>query len=161
MGSAWCSTSFSITPATCSRTTPTGTGRAAVSTRGGTVGPTRCGVRRPDGQPDPAVRDPLPAGAGPDADAIWPAELQRAATFTASGRIDNWDHDPEFLEGDFLSLKDIRLGSGGADDYSPSPALVALCDAYRFWIAFADLDGFRVDTVKHMDAGAARYFSRP
>ncbi len=25
---------------------------------------------------------------------------------------------------------------------------------YKFWIAYADLDGFRVDTVKHMDPGA-------
>ncbi len=28
-----------------------------------------------------------------------------------------------------------------------------------YWIAYADLDGFRVDTVKHMDKGATRYFT--
>ena len=41
----------------------------------------------------------------------------------------------------------------------PSPALLALCEVYKFWIAYADLDGFRVDTVKHMDPGAARFFA--
>jgi glycosidase len=30
---------------------------------------------------------------------------------------------------------------------------------YKFWIAYADVDGYRVDTVKHMDLGATRYFS--
>jgi len=91
--------------------------------------------------------------------AIWPAEFQEPSTFTARGRIDNWDYDPEFLEGDFYDLKDIRLGTGGVDDYVPSPALKALCQVYKFWIAYADVDGFRVDTVKHMDLGAARFFS--
>src|SRR5205085_12363126 len=27
---------------------------------------------------------------------------------------------------------------------------------YKYWIAFVDLDGYRVDTVKHMDPGASR-----
>ena len=35
----------------------------------------------------------------------------------------------------------------------------ALCEVYKFWIAFADIDGFRVDTVKHMDLGATRFFT--
>ena len=91
--------------------------------------------------------------------AIWPAEFQSTSTFTAHGRIDNWDYEPEFLEGDFFDLKDIHLGSGGVDDYVPSSALQALCQVYKFWIAYADVDGFRVDTVKHMDPGAARFFS--
>ena len=30
---------------------------------------------------------------------------------------------------------------------------------YKFWIAYADIDGFRVDTVKHMDPGATRFFT--
>jgi glycosidase len=91
--------------------------------------------------------------------AIWPAELQDSATFTAKGRIDNWEYEPEFLEGDFFDLKDIHQGAGPLDDYRPSAALRALCEVYKFWIAYADLDGFRVDTVKHMDRGATRYFA--
>nr|WP_221374226.1 alpha-amylase family glycosyl hydrolase [Actinoplanes polyasparticus] len=101
---------------------------------------------------------PVDAAAGPDA-AVWPAELQDPGTFTAKGRIDNWDWYPEYLEGDFEGLKDIALGSGPTDGYRPSPALRALTRVYQYWIAYADLDGFRVDTVKHMDPGAARYFT--
>lgn len=109
----------------------------------------------------------LPAAdiAWPDG-AVWPAEMQAAANFTSKGRIDNWDHDPEYLEGDFVSLKDIHLGHHSrnaagqrlVDEYAPSAALSALCEVYKFWIALTDVDGFRVDTVKHMEAGATRYF---
>lgn len=91
--------------------------------------------------------------------AVWPVELQRAGTFTGKGRIVDWDRFPEYVEGDFEDLKDIHLGSGEPDTYRPSPALIALTRAYQYWIAYADLDGFRVDTVKHMDQGAARYFA--
>jgi len=99
---------------------------------------------------DPTTPPPALAG-------VWPAEIFHPATFTAKGRISNWDHDPEFREGDFLGLKDVRLGDGSTDDYRPSPALVALTRAYQYWIGQADVDGFRIDTVKHMDLGAARY----
>lgn len=91
--------------------------------------------------------------------AVWPEELQTAETFTQKGKIQHWDAEPEFCEGDFESLKDVHHGSGPLDDYRPSPALDALCDVYKYWIALADLDGFRIDTVKHMDLGATRYFS--
>jgi glycosidase len=119
------------------------------------------------GYRDAAGRPTLPFGsldltAHPDAwpdGAIWPAELQPAATFTQRGRITNWDHDPEFLEGDFFTLKDIGHGQGSLDHYTPSPALKAICEAYKFWIAYADIDGYRIDTVKHMDPGAARFFT--
>jgi glycosidase len=92
---------------------------------------------------------------------VWPAELQDPGTFTAKGRITNWDWYPEYLEGDFEGLKDIALGSGPADGYRPSPALRALTRVYQYWIAFADLDGFRVDTVKHMDPGQPGTSPRP
>jgi len=100
-------------------------------------------LARPDAYPDGAV---------------WPRELQEASTFTLKGRISNWDFDPEFLEGDFSDLKNVQLGEGTVDDYRPSQALKALAAVYKFWIAFADIDGFRIDTVKHMDLGASRYF---
>jgi glycosidase len=90
---------------------------------------------------------------------IWPAEFQEPAAFSALGRISNWDYDPEFMQGDFYDLKDIALGRGPVDDYIPSPALLALCRVYKFWIAYTDVDGFRVDTVKHMDPGATRFFT--
>ncbi len=91
--------------------------------------------------------------------AIWPAEFQDPASYSAKGHITNWDYDPEYLQGDFFDLKDISMGSGSVDDYRPAPSLWALCDIYKFWIAYADIDGFRVDTVKHMDPGATRLFT--
>jgi glycosidase len=100
----------------------------------------------------------LPNGLTGD-DAVWPTEFQDPLNFTQKGRINNWDYDPEFREGDFYDLKDIHTGYGDEDNYQPSPALYALCDVYKFWIAYADIDGFRVDTVKHMDLGAARFFA--
>ena len=90
--------------------------------------------------------------------AVWPRELQERDTFTRKGHIRNWDFSPEFLEGDFSDLKNVHLGQGSVDDYRPSEALKTLAAIYKFWIAFADLDGFRIDTVKHMDLGASRYF---
>ncbi|PMD89854.1 alpha-amylase [Siphonobacter sp. BAB-5405] len=122
----------------------------------GSIFPVR-GYRNAEGQPTlPFV--PQPTGAWPDG-AIWPAELQQPQTFTRKGKIQYWDHDPEFLEGDFESLKDIHHGYGPLDAYRPSEALLHLAEAYKYWIALADLDGFRIDTVKHMDLGATRFFS--
>ncbi|GAA3457098.1 alpha-amylase family glycosyl hydrolase [Dactylosporangium matsuzakiense] len=114
------------------------------------------GFRAPDGLASLPV-GPIPQSY-PDG-GVWPAELQSTATFTGKGRIVDWDRYPEYLEGDFEDLKDIALGTGPADDYTPSAALLTLVRAYQYWIAYADLDGFRVDTVKHMDPGAARYFA--
>jgi glycosidase len=37
--------------------------------------------------------------------------------------------------------------------------LAQLGEVYKFWIAFADVDGYRIDTVKHMEPGAVRYFA--
>jgi glycosidase len=93
--------------------------------------------------------------------AVWPADFQDASTFTQKGRIgpNGWDNDPEFIEGDFASLKNIHHGRGSVDDYQPAPALKAICEVYKYWMAFADLDGYRIDTVKHMDLGATRYFT--
>lgn len=92
-------------------------------------------------------------------DAIWPVEFQNPDFFTQRGHINNWDNDPEYREGDFCDLKDIHHGFGNTDQYQASDALKALCEAYKFWISYADIDGFRVDTVKHMDPGATRYFT--
>ncbi len=106
----------------------------------------------------PFVRtDPAnPAGfPGPD-DAIWPVEFQDPAAFTRKGRISDFDADPEFREGDFFDLKDVHQGWGPVDAYRPSEALMHQIDVYKYWMAFADLDGYRVDTVKHMDPGASR-----
>jgi len=103
---------------------------------------------------------PLQTGSQANAnDAIWPVEFRDPGSFTQKGEISNWDFFPEYLEGDFFNLKDIHLGSGEIESYRSSQALKDLCRVYKYWIAFADIDGYRVDTVKHMDPGAARFFA--
>jgi len=108
--------------------------------------------------------------ASPD-EAVWPLEFQSAEAWTRQGEIRNWDSFPEYLDGDFLSLKDIYHGSGTDNPatawdilesircFRTAPALTHLAEVYKFWIGFADLDGFRIDTVKHMEPGAVRYFT--
>lgn len=104
--------------------------------------------------------DPDNPSTWPDVDAaVWPVEFQDPSFYTQKGRINNWDHNPEYLEGDFSDLKDIKHGQGNLDNYSPSAALKHLCKAYAFWIADTDIDGFRIDTVKHMEVGATRFFA--
>jgi glycosidase len=107
----------------------------------------------------PSIPFPQPVDPARPESAVWPAELQRDGTFTCRGRISGWDHDPEYREGDFFGYKDVWHGFGDPDDYLPSAALQTLTRAYLYWIAFADLDGFRIDTVKHMDPGATRFFT--
>lgn len=127
---------------------------------GGTVYPVT-GFRAADGTPSlpfgPVDLLAYP-GAWPDG-ALWPRELQAPASFTCKGYIRDWDRYHEYLDGDFFDLKDIHLGDGEVEAFRPSPALLALCEVYKYWIAYADLDGYRIDTVKHMGAGATRFFA--
>jgi glycosidase len=110
--------------------------------------------------------------------AVWPNEFQEDKTWTRQGEINDplgWNNFPEYLDADFFSLKDINHGIAPKDlslaisteenlemrihKFSPLPALVHLSEVYKFWIAYADIDGFRIDTVKHMEPGAVRFFA--
>ena len=82
-----------------------------------------------------------------------PAELHAPESFTRRGGIGNWDHHPEYVEGDFWASRTSSTAAGRSTTTGPRPALEALTRAYCWWLGFADLDGFRVDTVKHMDPG--------
>jgi len=91
---------------------------------------------------------------------IWPQEIFTEKTFTKKGQITNWDSYPEYVEGDFYSLKNINTGKGKLTSFKPTEAFKVLTECYKYWIAVADVDGFRLDTVKHMEPGATRYFAR-
>ncbi len=88
--------------------------------------------------------------------AIWPRELQDPARYTRAGMgaLDKgdmkFDH-AEFRRTDFFALKDFALDA--------RPTLNFLADCYKYWIAIADIDGYRIDTVKHMDIESARNFA--
>lgn len=93
-------------------------------------------------------------------DAVWPREFQEPSFYTQKGKMKNGYYCPEYVEADFFDLKDITLGYGDVAHYSTSPALQALTEVYKYWIALTDIDGYRIDTVKHMDKGAVRYFTQ-
>ena len=111
-------------------------------------------------------RDEMPAAdvarleeSWPDG-AIWPREFQRGEMFFRKGRIENWGNYPEYAEGDMAgALKTLDVWVRWVGQYRrPSPAMPWLSVVYSFWIAYADLDGFRIDAAKHMDCNALRSF---
>lgn len=78
-------------------------------------------------------------------DAIWPVELQTPDAFKRRGRIRDFGSADlsEAVHGDFQNLKDL--------DLTNPQVLDALIKIYKYWIKTLDLDGFRIDTVKHCD----------
>lgn len=94
--------------------------------------------------------------------AIWPQELQDPANFMRKGRIGPygyWDKKPDYLEGDFYDFKKLNLGPEEPNHFKPTIALLNLIEIYKFWITFADLDGFRLDAAKHIGDGPLRFFT--
>ena len=119
------------------------------------------GFRDRDGRPtlpfDPPDAAALDA-AWPDG-AIWPRELQSPENFMRQGHITNWDNYPEFHDADFFDLKKLNLAVDWSGKYPRfTPTLRYLLYCYTYWIAYADIDGFRIDTVKHMGQESTRMF---
>ena len=83
-------------------------------------------------------------------DAVWPEEFQRSGSYKRRGQIWNWSDSDQAINGDFLSLKEL--------DITESDVLDSLIKAYKYWISIADVDGFRVDTVKHLESSATAIF---
>lgn len=83
-----------------------------------------------------------------------PQELRNPDYYHRRGQIQNWDAYPEYQHGDFLSLKDYE----NDDDPAGGQLLDTLIKAHCYWIREADVDGFRMDAVKHMGALAVSRF---
>lgn len=93
--------------------------------------------------------------------AVWPKEMQNKEIYERKGQIQNWDYYPEYVEGDFMSLKTHFLGDYNDEEgFVPSKALNILTKVYKYWIAETDIDGYRLDTVKHLEWGATKHFVR-
>jgi glycosidase len=88
-------------------------------------------------------------------DAVWPRELQSEGHYTragdgslGAGSLE--DPHAEFRRTDFVGLRDVNFdGSQALDD---------LARCYKYWIGLSDCDGFRIDTLKHVDADTGRNF---
>jgi glycosidase len=90
-----------------------------------------------------------------DDDYVWPRELHdyrsylRAGTGNLGAGDINYDH-AEHKRTDFCNLRKFNLFSDNT--------LLALVLVYQYWIALSDIDGFRIDTFKHVTQNQARNF---
>ncbi len=92
-------------------------------------------------------------------DGVFPKEFQNPDWYNRAGMISHWEatgwEDPmnpfvEFRRGDFFELRDFNL--------EREEVIAALAQAYQYWIALSDCDGFRVDAVKHVSPLTSRKF---
>lgn len=122
------------------------------------------GVPRPDWQ------DAIPPETllSPD-DAVYPRDLQEKLFFRRRGAIVSydWSNFPGgFIKGDFFARRQLVVEYDAApssqtairDRYGSTPVLNILIRAYQYLIARFDLDGFRIDTVKHVEPRAVELF---
>ncbi len=81
-----------------------------------------------------------------------PGILGTAAAYHGFGRIVSYEDDKQVMLGDFPGgLKDVA---------TELPAVRAeMIDKYTRWVETADLDGFRIDTVKHVEYEFWKEFS--
>jgi glycosidase len=83
-----------------------------------------------------------------------PTELRNEDWYHRRGHINDFDASPENQLGDIVTLKDYA----NDDDDIGSDVVNTLVKAHAYWIRQADVDGFRVDAVKHMGALACSRF---
>jgi len=109
------------------------------------------GFWRRNGGGQASVEDAANGALGPD-DGVWPVELQDIEVYKRRGYIRDMSSAgrDEKINGDFFSLKDLDLNN--------PKALDTMIRVYKYWIAVADVDGFRVDTVGHTEPGATSNF---
>lgn len=73
-----------------------------------------------------------------------PPEFHNDEWYNRLGRIVTWDSNYQVVKGDFPGgLKDL--------DTTRDDVTAALISAYEFWIENVDIDGFRIDTIKHVE----------
>jgi glycosidase len=88
------------------------------------------------------------------ADRPVPTELRNKDWYHRRGEMRDFDHAPENQFGDISGLKDYA----NDDDATGSAVINTLIAAHCYWIREADVDGFRVDAVKHMGEVACSRF---
>jgi alpha-amylase len=83
-----------------------------------------------------------------------PVELRNPDFYHRRGNIGNFDAFPEARHGDISGLKDFETD----DDAIGSEVINILIKAHCFWLRETDVDGFRMDAVKHMEPIACSRF---
>jgi alpha-amylase len=83
-----------------------------------------------------------------------PVELRNSALYARKGQIRNFDDYPETREGDFFQLKAFKNDESKEAIYVQDILTAIHC----YWIKETDIDGFRLDAVKHMGELAINRF---
>ncbi|MFH0990259.1 MAG: alpha-amylase family glycosyl hydrolase [bacterium] len=97
-----------------------------------------------------------PFGGWRNPDRPLPIELRNPKLYGRKGEICNWDAMPETLDGDFFVLKGFK-NDESADGLALQDIIIK---AHCYWMREADIDGFRMDAVKHMgELAIARFCS--
>lgn len=101
------------------------------------------------GSRTPAVGADLEAG-------VWPAELQREECYTRAGKGSLAGSD---VDDDHAEMKRTDFDGALRDfNFDDPPTLTDLARCYKYWIALTDVDGMRLDTLKHVPKERARAF---
>ncbi len=88
-----------------------------------------------------------------------PEVFQDPRAYNRRGRTVNFDIEDQLLHGDFPGgLKDIDTRLCGPRD--GVPVKEAMVESYARWVELTDIDGFRIDTVKHVEREFWRYFTQ-
>ncbi len=73
-----------------------------------------------------------------------PAEFHNIDWYNRRGRVTDWNVTEQVVKGDFPGgLKDL--------DTSNPEVVAALIDVFGYWIRETNIDGFRIDTIKHVE----------
>ena len=84
-----------------------------------------------------------------DSDRKWPAFLQDVTNYHNRGDVGDWNDPNHSIYGDFFGLDDLM---------TEKPEVVqGLADVWADWIIDYGVDGFRIDTAKHVDK---KFFSK-
>jgi glycosidase len=82
-----------------------------------------------------------------------PEILGEGRAYHGFGRTLNYEDPEQLLNGDFPGgLKDVKTELPEVRD--------AMVDAYTRWVEWVDLDGFRIDTVKHVEHDFWKVFTK-
>ena len=88
-----------------------------------------------------------------------PEVFQDPRAFNRKGRTFNFDDPDQLLHGDFPGgLKDVNTRLCGPRDGLPIKE--SMVDVYARWVELTDIDGYRIDTVKHVEQEFWRYFTQ-
>ena len=83
-----------------------------------------------------------------------PAALRNEAWYSKHGQIVHWDKYPESWDGDIFELKDLVWD----DTVIGWQVLECMVGIYSYWIKEIDVDGFRLDALKHIRPVMANAF---